>query len=80
LPVKPPAKSIEHFLVPKHVLLSKEQAAELLKKYNLTLEQLPKIQASDQAIVDMKPEKDDIVKIVRNSPTAGKSIYYRKVE
>ncbi len=80
LPVKLPDKMIEHFLVPKHVLLSKEQAAELLKKYNLTLEQLPKIQADDQAIAEMNPEKGEIVKIVRNSPTAGKSVYYRTVE
>lgn len=69
----------EHFLVPKHVLLSKEQAAELLKKYNLTLGQLPKISKEDAAITDLAAEKNEIVKIVRNSPTAGKTVYYRRV-
>ena len=72
-------KSVQHFLVPKHALLSKEQAAELLKKYNLTLDQLPKIKSNDPAIADFKPEKNDIVKIIRTSPTAGKSIYFRRV-
>lgn len=68
-----------HFLVPKHVLLSKEQAAELLKKYNLTLDQLPKIPLDDAAIEELEPVKNDIVKIVRGSPTAGKTIYFRRV-
>ena len=79
MPAKSAAEHIEHFLVPKHVFLSKEQAAELLKKYNLTLDQLPKIDSGDPAIADLRPQKNDIVKIVRNSPTAGKSIYYRRV-
>ncbi len=69
----------EHFLVPKHIMLSKEQAAELLKKYNLTLDQLPKIPVSDSAIADLHPARDDIVKIIRTSPTAGKTVYYRRV-
>ena len=79
MPVKI-AQKIDHFLAPKHELLSKEQAAQLLKKYNLTLEQMPKIQIWDAAIAELNPEKNDIVKIVRDSPTAGKSVYYRKVE
>lgn len=73
------AEQTNHFLVPKHFLLSKEQAAELLKKYNLTLDQLPKIPAGDAAIADLKPDRDEIVKIVRHSPTAGKSVYFRRV-
>ena len=79
LPVKLPDKPVEHFLVPKHAMLSKEQAAQLLKKYNLTLDQLPKIKADDQSISDLTPERNEIVKIVRNSPTAGKTVYYRRV-
>jgi len=68
-----------HFLVPEHFLLSKEQAAELLKKYNLTLDQLPKILVSDAAVEEFNPMRDDIVKIVRTSPTAGKTVYYRRI-
>jgi len=72
-------KIAEHFLVPKHVLLSKEQAEQLLKKYGIEVRQLPRILKTDPAIKDLKPQKDDIVKIVRNSPTAGKTVYYRRV-
>ena len=79
MPVKLVEKSYDHFLVPKHVMLSKEQAAELLKKYNLTLDQLPKISAKDAAIAELKPVKDEMVKVIRNSPTAGKTVYYRRV-
>jgi len=79
LPVKLVEKSYDHFLVPKQVMLSKEQSAELLKKYNLTLDQLPKILSKDAAIKELKPVKDEIVKIIRNSPTAGKTVYYRRV-
>ena len=68
-----------HFLVPQHYLISKEQAAGLLKKYNLVLDQLPRILASDAGIAGLGAEKNDIVKIVRDSPTAGKSVYYRRV-
>jgi len=74
-----PIETKNHFLVPKHIMLSKEQAAELLKKYNLTLDQLPKISVSDPGIEEFNPEKEEIVKIVRTSPTAGKSVYYRRV-
>ena len=79
LPVKLVEKSYNHFLVPEHIMLSKEQAAELLKKYNLTLDLLPKISSKDAAIAEYNPVKDEIIKIVRNSPTAGKTVYYRRV-
>ncbi|MCX6798868.1 MAG: DNA-directed RNA polymerase subunit H [Candidatus Diapherotrites archaeon] len=69
----------DHFLVPKHILLSKEEAEELFKKYGLQLNQLPQILLSDPAIAELLPRKGDIVKIIRNSPTAGKTIYYRMV-
>jgi len=72
-------EQIDHFLIPKHFMLSKEQAAELLKKYNLTLDQLPKISKDDAAIAAFKPDRGEIVKIVRDSPTAGKSVYFRRV-
>ncbi len=74
-----PFKTEDHFLVPKHYLLSKEQAAELLTKHNLTLDQLPKMDSSDAAIEEMDANRNDIIKIVRDSPTAGKTVYYRRV-
>ncbi len=72
-------KIADHFLVPKHVLLSQQQAEALLKKYGMAVEQLPRILKTDAAIKELKPEKNSIVKIVRDSPTAGKTVYYRRV-
>lgn len=69
----------DHFLVPKHYLLPKEQADKLLKEREIIIEQLPMIQKNDPAIKDFKPIKGEVVKIVRNSPTAGRTIYYRRV-
>lgn len=68
-----------HFLVPKHVLLSKQDIAELAEKTGFAMEQMPQILSSDPAIKEMKAEPGDIVKIIRISPTAGKSVYYRRV-
>jgi DNA-directed RNA polymerase subunit H len=73
------ASIIDHFLVPKHYLLPKEQAEKLLEEREISAEQLPSIQKNDPAIKEFKPIKGDVVKIVRNSPTAGQSIYYRRV-
>jgi DNA-directed RNA polymerase subunit H len=68
-----------HILVPEHVIMAKEEVDELLKKYNITLGQLPKISVKDPAakLLDAKP--GDVIKITRKSETAGQSKYYRLV-
>lgn len=73
------SQGINHFLVPKHYLLPKEQAAKILEELDLKLEQLPLIHKNDPAIKDFKAARDEIIKIVRNSPTAGQTVYYRRV-
>ncbi|MCU0642630.1 MAG: DNA-directed RNA polymerase subunit H [archaeon] len=39
-----------HILQPKHSKLKPKEAQELLKKYNISLSQLPKIKANDPAL------------------------------
>jgi DNA-directed RNA polymerase subunit H len=73
------ASITDHFLVPKHYLLPKEQAEKLLEEKEISAIQLPSIQKNDPAIKEFKPIKGDVIKIVRKSPTAGQSIYYRRV-
>jgi DNA-directed RNA polymerase subunit H len=70
---------IRHEYVPEHILLSKEEAEEVLKRYHVKPNQLPFILASDPAIRNLNAKPGDIVKIIRKSPTAGVSIYYRYV-
>jgi len=69
----------EHELVPKHIVLSKEEAEEVLKKYHVKPHQLPYIKKNDPAIKEIGAKPGDIVKIIRKSPTAGEAIAYRYV-
>ena len=70
---------LKHTLVPQHELLKPEDAQNLLKKYNISLSQLPKLSQKDPAIHDLNAKPGDVIKIIRQSPTAGKSIFFRLV-
>lgn len=69
----------DHILVPKHVLLAPEEIINLLKKFNITLNQLPKISSKDPAAKSLNAKKGDVIKILRKSETAGISEFYRVV-
>jgi len=68
-----------HELIPEHTKLSDKEAKALLKKYNITLKEIPKILISDPAIAHLSVKEGDIIKIKRKSRTAGSIIYYRGV-
>jgi DNA-directed RNA polymerase subunit H len=51
----------------------------LLSTYHLTLEQLPKIYQDDPAVKAIKAKPGDVIRIVRESQTAGKAESYRLV-
>ena len=72
-------KVAEHSLVPEHKKLTKEEKEALLEKYHITVKELPRILESDQSLQNIKVEAGDVVKITRNSPTAGKAAYFRVV-
>lgn len=67
----------EHELVPKHVILNKTEEGELLQKYRLHRNQLPKILLNDPISKYLGLRRNDIVKIIRPSETAGKYVTYR---
>ena len=69
----------DHILVPKHEILSKKEAEELLRKYRIKPYHLPKIKSSDPAVKALGAKPGDIIKITRKSPTAGEAVYYRFV-
>ena len=60
--------------------MKEENVPALLEKLNASKDKLPAILKSDPAIKKLKPKKGDIIKIERNSETAGKAIYYRVVK
>jgi DNA-directed RNA polymerase subunit H len=72
-------KITNHIYQPKHEILPKDKAEEILKKYNAKPSQLPYVMRSDKALEDLDVRPGDIIKITRKSPTAGESVYYRYV-
>lgn len=70
---------LDHMLVPKHEILSKKEADKFLKDNGLTESQIPRILKKDPVIKAIKAKKGDIIRITRNSATAGESVYYRIV-
>jgi DNA-directed RNA polymerase subunit H len=70
---------LEHELVPKHEVLSKEEQEEVLKKFSATADELPKIRSSDSVLKYIEAKSGDVIRITRKSPTAGETIYYRIV-
>jgi DNA-directed RNA polymerase subunit H len=69
----------EHELVPEHERMDENEVAELLNTYKIRKEQLPKIKASDPVIKEIKAKVGDVVRVLRKSRTAGKSLSYRLV-
>lgn len=69
-----------HSFVPKFIKLSEKEKEKILSDYNISSRQLPRILIKDSAIQDLEELKEgDVIKIIRNSPTAGESNYYRIV-
>lgn len=69
----------KHVLVPKHTKISEKEKKELLERYSTTLKDIPRILKTDPAIQELDVKEGDIIKIVRKSPTAGETIFYRRV-
>lgn len=69
----------KHVLVPKHTKLSDKDKDELFAKYNANEFNLPKILKTDSALKGLDIKPGDVIKIERDSPTAGTAIYFRVV-
>lgn len=69
----------KHVLVPKHTKLSEKDVKALLEKYGITVENLPVVLKADPAVQHLNVEDGDVVKIERKSPTAGKTVFFRRV-
>lgn len=71
---------LRHNLVPKHIILTKEQTIDLLNKYKIKVIDLPRILNTDPVIFSIGAKEGDVVKILRKSHTTLDEIkYYRYV-
>jgi len=69
----------DHEFVPKHEILESEEREKLLAKYRVKPYQFPRISASDPAAKAIGAKPGDMIRIIRESPTAGKYVAYRYV-
>ena len=69
----------DHVDVPKHEIMTRKDAEEVLEKYHCKTTDLPLIFANDPAIIGLGVKPGDMIKITRKSATAGESLYYRYV-
>jgi len=69
----------KHILMPRHEKLSEKEKKEVFEKYNISLRELPKIKKDDSAVSSLNVKVGDVIKIIRASPTAGETVFYRGV-
>ena len=69
----------KHLFVPKHIKLKDAEKEKILIQHYLSKKVLPKIFQSDPALAKFETQPGDVIKIERESKTAGASSYYRVV-
>ena len=69
----------DHIYVPKHEIITKKEAEAVLRQYHCQPIDLPLIFCNDPAIIGLGVKPGDMIKITRESTTAGTSFYYRYV-
>jgi len=69
----------QHKLVPKHEILTPKEREQMLAQYKIQPYQLLQINVSDPTVKAIGAKPGDILRIIRDSPTAGTHIAYRYV-
>lgn len=75
----PPFQISTHFLIPKHELLTKEEAERVVGSHSASPGQFPYILSTDPVAKEIGAKPGDFVKVTRRSETAGSSTYFRYV-
>jgi DNA-directed RNA polymerase subunit H (RpoH/RPB5) len=69
----------EHEMVPAHVIAEDSEIEMVLEHYGINKTHLPRIQVKDPAARVLGARPGQVVRVERDSPTAGKAFYYRLV-
>jgi DNA-directed RNA polymerase subunit H (RpoH/RPB5) len=68
-----------HELVPPHSIADEDEVSLVLEYYGITRDQIPRILRSDPAVKVLGAKPGQVVRIERESDTAGAVYYYRLV-
>ncbi|WP_409200604.1 DNA-directed RNA polymerase subunit H [Methanobrevibacter sp. DSM 116169] len=71
---------LKHNLVPKHEVMSDSEIKKNFVDLDYDIKNLPKIKLSDPVVKNIDAKVGDILKITRDSQTAGTFVTYRIVE
>ena len=70
----------EHMLVPKHEIMAEDEIADEFSDVEYDFKNLPKIRSNDPVVKAIDAKPGDILRITRESQTAGVFVTYRIVE
>ncbi len=68
-----------HDLVPKHVIAPKDEVNMVLEYYGIDKTKLPRIRREDPGVKVLGAKIGQVIRIERESQTAGRTFYYRLV-
>ena len=70
----------DHMLVPTHEIMTEEEISEEFSDVDYDFKDLPKIKANDPVVEAIGAEPGNVLRITRESQTAGVFVTYRIVE
>ena len=70
----------DHMLVPTHEIMTEEEIADEFSDVEYDFKNLPKIRSDDPVVKAIEAKPGDILRITRESQTAGVFVTYRIVE
>ena len=70
----------DHMLVPTHEIMTEEEIADEFSDVEYDFKDLPKIRSEDPVVKAIEAKPGDILRITRESQTAGVFVTYRIVE
>ena len=70
----------KHMLVPKHEIMTEDEILTEFVDVDYNFKNLPKIKVDDPVVKDIDAKENDILRITRESDTAGTFVTYRIVK